>query len=704
MPAREFVEPEPGLKSGSATVRMKEWLLWRLNRVQCMTRTEVRHRLLRAVEIRAERWGLLGSDVVPPPDLTHATRPWIHAKARVDAVPYLAAADRIAAGKFDVFALRGVELGSPPRWNRDPKTGVEAPLSFGMLLDYRDSRRVGDVKYLWELNRHLHIVTLAQAYALGRDVRYFDVIRRHLESWFVSCPYRMGPNWSSALEAAIRLINWSVAWQLLGGISSQLFEDAEGARLRQRWLESIYQHAQFVQGNFSLYSSANNHLIGEAAGLFVAALTWPCWPRARVWLAEAKAILEREILLQNASDGVNREQAVSYQQFELDLLLLPLLAGRASGQKFSAAFESRIEVMMEYLASIMDAGGNIPMFGDSDDALVAKLAQGGECRRYRSLLATAAILFRRGDFRAKARGLDDKTRWLFGEGADTAYEGLDLSGTQLPIRRAFSEGGYYILGCDFETGNEIRLVADAGPVGYQTIAAHGHADALAFTLSVGGKEFLIDPGTYAFHTQGPWRRYFRGTAAHNTLRIDGMDQSQPGGSFMWLRKADARCTLWRSSDDRDVFEGSHDGYAHLPDPVEHRRKITLEKRARQVILEDTMLMSGAHEIELFFHCSEQCRVEPAPGCCLISRDGRMLILRLPEAPGATTRVHCGKLAPISGWVSRSFDEKQPAPTIVWRARLAGDVVLRSEISCCDPASPRSAQLDKTAALLRMGFF
>src|SRR6266508_915108 len=154
--------------------------------------------------------------------------------------------------------------------------------------------------------------------------------------------------------------------------------------------------------------------------------------------------------------------------------------------------------------------------------------------------------------------------------------------TQLTIRRAFSEGGYYILGCDFETGNEIRLVADAGPVGYQTIAAHGHADALAFTLSVGGKEFLIDPGTYAFHTQGPWRRYFRGTAAHNTLRIDGMDQSQPGGTFMWLRKADARCTLWRSSDDRDVFEGRHDGYAHLPDPVEHRRRISLDKRARQV--------------------------------------------------------------------------------------------------------------------------
>src|SRR5207302_1562759 len=207
---------------------------------------------------------------------------------------------------------------------------------------------------------------------------------------------------------------------------------------------------------------------------------------ARAWRAGARAILEREALLQNAPDGVNREQAVSYQQFELDLLLHPLLAGRANGRRYSAAFESRIEAMIEYLASVMDAGGSIPMFGDSDDGLVVRLAQDdGHCN-YRSLLATGAILFRRGDFKAKAGRLDDKTRWLFGEGADAAFERLDGTKAQLPVRRAFAHGGYYILGCGFETKDEIRLVADAGPLGYQTIAAHGHADALAFTLSVGG--------------------------------------------------------------------------------------------------------------------------------------------------------------------------------------------------------------------------
>ncbi len=659
-----------------------ERVLWRLNRLRCMTHAEIRHRALRAMEMQAERWGLLGSAIVPPPDLTQESRRWIHATARVDVAPYLAAAERIAAGRFDVFALQDAALGSPPRWNCDPKTRVEAPLSFGKLLDCRDPRRVGDIRYLWELNRHLHIVTLAQAYALSGDARYFGVIRRHLESWFDECAYGRGPNWSSALELGIRLINWSVAWQLLGGASSPLFQDGQGARFRRQWLDAVFQHAQFVHGHFSLYSSANNHLIGEAAGLFVAALTWPYWPRTRAWLAEAKAILEREALLQNAPDGVNREQAVSYQQFELDLLLLALFAGRANGKKFSTAFESRIEAMIEYFASIMDAGGNVPAFGDSDDGFVVRLAQGGEFCRYRSLLATAAILFRRGDFKAKAGGLDDKTRWLLGESADSAFRQIDGAGAQSPIRRAFPIGGYFVLGCDFESENEIRLVADAGPLGYQAIAAHGHADALAFTLSVGGKEFFIDPGTYTFHTQGAWRQYFRGTAAHNTVRVDGVDQSQSGGKFMWLRKAGAGCSLWRPSAERDIFEGWHDGYMRLANPVMHRRRITFDKLARRIVIEDTLQMATMHEIELFFHCSEQCHVNPVPGGYRISHAATTLLLKLPDVEGAASKdVHYGSIAPILGWASRRFDDKQPAPTIAWKARLARETVLRSEIIC-----------------------
>jgi len=647
-----------------------------------MTPAEIPYRLMRALSSQAQSIGLFfGSRIGPAPDLMAASKFWIHHTARVDPAPYIEAAERIAAGRLDVFALRDLEVGTPPLWNRDPKSGVEAPCSFGKLLDYRNPQLVGDIKYLWEPNRHLHLVTLAQAYVLKHDPLYLQVIRQHLESWLDTCPYPLGANWSSALEVAIRLINWSVTWQLLEGVHSPLFDHEQGSRLRRRWLDSVYQHAEFVRGYFSLYSSANNHLIGEAAGLFIAALTWPHWHKARVWQATAQKILEDEAQRQNAPDGVNREQAVAYHHFVLDLLLLCLLAGKQNKVWFSVTYETRIEAMLEYIASIMDVSGNLPQFGDSDDALVVRLTPSQSFCSYRSLLATGAIIFRSGEFKRKAGALDDKTRWLLGSQADALFDAQSVERTRLPIRQHFPLGGYYILGSEFETADEIRLTVDAGPLGFQSIAAHGHADALSFTLSVGGVEFLIDPGTYAYHTQGAWRRYFRGTAAHNTVRVDRQDQSEPGGNFMWVKKARAGCSQWASTVAEDLFEGWQNGYQRLKDPVMHWRKISLHKLQRRISIDDTLRMAGCHDIELLFHCSERCSVEAAPGGYLLKQDNKALLLKLPHVDSATSQVLVGGTAPIFGWVSRRFDNKLPAPTILWQARFTGDVVLRTEIVC-----------------------
>jgi hypothetical protein len=666
--------PWEGARAGDPAVRR---LGWYINRLRCMSAAEICHRALRAAALRAEHWGLGSASEAPTPDLSRVPRAWIRRPAAAKDTGCIDAAERIAEGRFNLFALHDVALGAPPRWNRDPKTGVNAPLRFGKLLDYRDSLLVGDIKYLWELNRHGHLVTLAQAFALTGRQRYLDVIRRDLESWFAECPYPLGPNWSSALECALRLVSWSSAWQLLDSPRGEILHDV---RFRDRWLRSIFQHAEFIRGYFSRYSSANNHLLGEAAGLFIASLTWPFWPQARVWRRRTKDILERETLLQNGADGVNREQAVAYQRFELELLLLCRLAGEANGERFSEAFRCRIEAMLEYLASIMDAAGNVPMIGDSDDAIVLRLEHGPGFSGYRALLAMGAVLFRRAEFKGKAGALDERTRWLISD-AEPLYAGLEETSPRLPPRRDFPDGGYHILGCDFETSNEIRLVVDAGAIGYPSIAAHGHADALAFTLCVGGSEFLVDPGTYAYHSHKAWRDYFRGTAAHNTVRVDGVDQSESGGNFMWTRRARAGCAFSSSTEEQDVFEGWHDGYKRLADPVVHRRRITLEKRRRRIVIEDVLEMSERHTVELFFHCSEHCRVRSTSAGYVISVDDRSLVLDLPQRPIGTARLYCGSLNPILGWISRRFDERCPAPTIAWRGTFAGHTVLHTRIGC-----------------------
>ncbi|HEX7976522.1 MAG TPA: heparinase II/III family protein, partial [Anaerolineales bacterium] len=454
-------------------------LLWKLNRLRVMGAAEIAYRVRQALQARLEQRGMgLARPAVP---LARLGTAWCVMQPAVqDIEPYRTAADRILSGRFDVFALQEAELGFPPRWNRDPKTGTEAPLAFGKALNYRDEHIVGDIKYLWEPNRHLELVTLAQAWRLTDELKYAEGCRTLLESWFEQCPYPLGPNWTSSLEQAVRLLNWSVAWQLLDGAASPVFAGETGEVFRRRWLDSVYRHCHFIAGHFSRFSSANNHLFGEYSGLFIGALMWPCWDESAHWLETARAGLEKEALRQNAADGVNREQAIWYHHEVADMMLLCGLAGKANAADFSADWWARLEKMLEFIAALMDVGGKVPMIGDSDDAVMVRFSREPAFNVYRSLLATGAVLFRREDFARKAETFDDKSRWLLGEEGNVAFVRLAaLHPDERQAKRVFPEGGYYILGDRFDTPDEVRIVADAGPLGYLSIAAHGHADVLA---------------------------------------------------------------------------------------------------------------------------------------------------------------------------------------------------------------------------------
>src|SRR6185295_6719917 len=101
--------------------------------------------------------------------------------------------------------------------------------------------------------------------------------------------------------------------------------------------------------------------------------------------------------------------------------------------------------------------------------------------------------------------------------------------------------------------------------------------------------------------------------------------------------------------EKDSFEGWHDGYARLPDPVKHRRLIELDKRTRRILVEDTLEMEDEHEVELLFHCSERCEVDAVPGGYLLSRESAAVRIQMPEAENSSSRVYRGSMAPIFGW-------------------------------------------------------
>jgi hypothetical protein len=642
-------------------------LKWWVNRLRTMRLQEVVHRGRQSLDAFCEQKGI-GAAHPCSPVMTPIALWTLPVAQQVDAAKYSSAADAVLRGRFNVFELRHACLGFPPRWNCDPRTGVVAPLSFGKKLNYRDARLVGDVKYLWEPNRHLELVALAQAWHLTQQERYAAGCRSYLESWFDQCPYPLGANWSSSLELAIRLVNWAFAWQFFGGWESRVFDGADGHRFRDRWLTAIYQHCHFIAGYPSLYSSANNHLIGEKLGLFVAATTWPLWRESLQWRGQAQHQIYEESLRQNAPDGVNREQSTWYQHEVMDMMIIAGLVARSSGTDFEAPFWLRLEAMCEFIASIMDARGHVPAIGDADDARIVRLTADAEHDVFRSLLATGAVLFRRGDFKAKAREFDDKSRWLLGDQAAEEFDRLAVEGVRLPVRREYPSGGYYILGSDFESRDEVRVVADAGPLGYLSIAAHGHADALSFTLSVGGDEFLIDPGTYVYQANAVWREYFRGSVAHNTVVIDGVGQSVSGGPFLWVRHARTLCDEVEISDQRQIVSAWHDGYRRLGVPV-HRRTWSYDAARRELTVADAIESRSRHWINMHWHFAAECIVRISGQDAIAERDGVVCKLTFPT--GMNAKLALGSEHPPLGWQSKRFDSKTPASTIVASRLIEG---------------------------------
>jgi len=707
-------------------------LTWYMYRLRRMSPQELFYRAVQMSRARASQLAGPNAAAVPAWRAAPAAN-FIDSDSGVAAPAYIDRAERIIAGRYTLFDLDECELGCPPLWNRDPLTGIVAPLQHAATLDYRDERVVGNIKYLWEPNRHLHVPALAQAYALTGELRYASALRVHIESWLEQCPPDRGANWTSSLELAIRLINWSLAWQLLGGRETTMLGEESGRQLRSRWLESVYLQTRAITRKLSRFSSANNHLIGETAGVWIASLTWDYWPQMRRWGEHCKAILQEEMLKQNGEDGANCEQAFSYQQFVLDFGVLAGLAARAADRDFTAAYWQRLEMMIDFLACMMDVGGHVPMIGDADDGYVVALAardtglgpenaqgsqlparaSGPEPRaqshaprapafdNYRSLIATGAVLFGRSDLARKAARYDDKTRWLFGKAGAQQFDVLLATA---PLRytgtRAFTRAGYYLLGDRYETPDEVRMLIDAGPLGYLSIAAHGHADALSFVLSIGGEEVLIDPGTYAYHTSPEWRRYFRGTRAHNTVLVDDRDQSDQSGNFMWSRHANVRCLEFTDELPVQRFVGEHDGYRVLKDPLTHRREIQYEADSRTFTITDTLECAGTHTVRTHWHCAESLQpILTDQEICLDTGRHRIRI-RAETAPQRVVSFRAGA-ADEGGWVSRGFGRKEPSTTIGWEAQIAGTAVFKTYI-CIEPAVSAALTAKAAGAASRYG--
>jgi hypothetical protein len=569
----------------------------------------------------------------------------------------LAAADLLMKGEWEVLGVLRTDLAKPD-WFHDPVTGRRSASDrYAFSINHRSEAQTGNVKQVWEISRLQHLTVLATAWYLTRDEVYADRVAEQLRSWWRENPFLSGIHWTNGIELGVRLI--SLAWirRLLDDWpgAAGLFEHNELAVQQIRW------HQQYLAAFRSRGSSANNHVIAEAAGQLVASCAFPWFPESERWRRGAARLLERELLRNTFPSGVDRELASDYQRFVAELGLLAAVEADVAGRPLSPAVWSRLAAMADSAAALVDRRLRPPRQGDGDDGR-ALLLDAPVPDSWASLLSLGAAVVGRRDWWPEVAA--DATGTIVGRlaGATRIVPGRPRS---RPAR--FADAGITLLRTDDLLAPEIWCRCDGGPHGYLSIAAHAHADALSVEVRHGGVDVLADPGTYCYHGEPAWRSYFRSTIAHNTVELGGQDQSGDGGPFLWLRHATSRELGVTDTGAVARWSAEHDGYQALDPAARHHRSVRLDRAARTIEIVDD-IDAGPHDLRIAFHLGPEVEAKLSGTTADLDWSGAATpgAARLELPPQLEWSLHRGETDPILGWYSPGLGRRVPSCTLIGR--------------------------------------
>lgn len=559
-------------------------------------------------------------------------------------------ADAVLRHEFDLLGSGPRPLGTRLPWHSDFKTGRQWPLAYCADIEYNELDLPSDVKVPWELSRCQHFTRLGQAFWLTGDERYAAEFVDEVTDWLENNPYAHGVNWACAMDVALRAVSWIWGFHFFAGSTA-----CRNPLFRRRFLRGLFLHGDFVAAHLEKGEVNGNHYLCDGVGLVFLGCFFRRSRRAARWRAIGRALVEQEIFRQTTPDGVDFEQATAYHRLVLEAFLTSYELLRRNGEDVPAACWTRLERMCEFVQAYTKPDGRTPLIGDADDGRVQILgAQSLTDHRY--LLSSAAVLFRRGDFKASATRCWEETFWLLGAEAPDRFEGVDADRKPLPSA-AFAQGGFYVL-----RSPGAHLVIDCGDVGLDGRGGHGHNDILGFELFLNGFNVITDCGAYLYTASREWRNRFRSTAFHNTVQVDGEELNRfVGPDALWQLHYDARPhdRVMRRGDLVDCFRGGHSGYMRLTPPVAHTRECFVDKAAPRVLIRDRIDGGGTHALVWRFHLDPAVTPD-IDGCDARLTCGAKVVWLLPDE---TAAAFSAAIEP--GWVSPSYGVKVPTKVLVW---------------------------------------
>jgi hypothetical protein len=572
-----------------------------------------------------------------------------------EATGILREADEICGHRFHLLGYENLDYGSGRDldWHLDLVHDKRAPLEPWFKIPFLDFGVVGDHKVTWELNRHQHLVTLGKAGLLSGDEKYVRELMAQWRCWIKANPYPLGINWGSTLEVAFRALSWIWVDQLLAG-------GAECAEFRAELAPALAFHGRYIERYLSTYFSPNTHLLGEAVALFFLGTLYPQMPGAARWKESGWQIVLHEAGRQVRPDGVYFEQSLHYHVYALDFFLYARLLATRNGIEIPAAYDAVLGRMLDVVAALAQAGP-AEGFGDDDGGRLWNPRR-NRTEHMTDPLAVGAVMYSR---KFAAPRLTEEAIWLFGNPAVEKLSSRQASPVAQSL--AFPDGGLYVL-ADSEPYAQ-AMVVDAGPQGVGR-SGHGHADALSLRLTMDGRRWLVDAGSGVYISKEPAdRNTFRGTGAHNTLRVDGADQAVADEPFSWTHIPTTQAENWVAGKSFTYLVGSHNGYTRLADPVVHRRHV-LKIAGGVWLVRDVVLGRKEHELEIRWHFASDLEAQNVgSGRVEISRVGAAsgesaLSLIVPEGTVWQTATEVSRTL-----LSPAYGAFQPAPLVRSYARV-----------------------------------
>lgn len=460
--------------------------------------------------------------------------------------------------------------------------------SYDISISQRED--IGDIRTNWELNRHYQFAGMAKSFYVTGDLSILEELQELFYDWNNKNHFLCGVEWTSAMEIAIRVNSWIYTYCFL----NKAFEkyNLENNKILKDISRGIIVMADYIVKHRAKYSSANNHLIVEMYAVGMSGIFFDYKP----WEKLAFNILTKELPRQNYADGVNKEMSLHYQSFVMEAYGLLMIEMKHNHIKIPQIWEEYLMHMSEFMCDCCGEYGETVVFGDNDEGKILDLS-GEDFDHYRYVLdLMGSVLPKRY---SKMENIHENLYWILSD--DFQNSVLKKNCYYSPEVKCYREGGYTLWR---SKNNKVLIGIDHADLGFCSLAAHGHADALSFQMFIEGMPVFVDPGTYNYHVPKMMRDDFRATKNHNTVCVDGANQAEILGPFLWGKRYECKEAEVQEQEEEIYFEAAIQNNGNT-----HKRKMRMSDKdiIKIEICDDLELSKDTKKVEQIFMLGTECR-------------------------------------------------------------------------------------------------